>query len=385
METATAPEKKKERFHFLDGLRGISISLVALYHAFGSNTAKFFTAHGLHYTGHFLTSIPRMGLEMFFVLSALVTLRPFLRSGKKFEWGLFYGRRIKRIYPPYLGAFAFGTFVIYLNTYFPTWYSAILMKLSWESTFRQLFIFQTTSMFYNLAWWSIQVEFVFYLLVPFIIMVFPRRDKITNATLYKLLIGTTAFTIIAQLLAVKFIPGLYQPVNSIMNFVAFLDFPVCFMLGVYMAAKDTDLPNSLALFIIGLFTMAASLDYLPLFHSGAGMACAGFAMIVFHSKSLQRVFSTPLMIWIGERSYSIYLIHFSVYYLVNYMVSYVTPSRTIMYAVLTRGIELPFALFLSMLLFHFVERHQARGLVTAKAFWPWQTEKMELDPDHGKR
>ena len=369
---------EKERFHFLDGLRGISISFVALYHSFGSNTAKFLDAHGLHFTGFFLTSIPRLGLEMFFVISALVTLRPFLRGQKKFNFGSFYGRRIKRIYPPYFGAFVFGAFVIYLNTYYPTWYSAILMKLSWKSTIRQLFILQTGAMYYNLAWWSIQVEFVFYLSVPFIIMAFPKPDKIKRSFLFNLVFVTCTLALLAQFLLTRYRPDLYTSKQVVLSIFTTVDFPVCFMLGAYMAAKDTSLRDSLYLFFAGLFVIAASLDYTPIIHSGAGMACAGFTMIVFHSQRLRKLFSKPLMIWIGERSYSIYLIHFSVYYLVNYLVSYITPGRNGMYLLLTRAIELPAALFLSMLLFHFIERHQARGLVTEKAFWPWQAKKLPI-------
>lgn len=367
---------EKERFHFLDGLRGISISLVALYHAFGSNTAKFLDAHGFHSTGFFLTSIPRCGLEMFFVLSALVTLRPFLRGKKDFKPGQFFWRRIKRIYPPYLGALAFGTLVIYLNTYYPTWYSHILLRLTWKDTIRQLFIIQIGSRYYNLAWWSIQVEFMFYLMVPFIIWWFPRGNRLKESSLFKYVFAGTVISVITQQLFTRFLPGLYQPVNSILSLVVFIDFPVCFLLGTYMAARDSTLRSGFMLFSLGIFVITMSLDYRPMFHTGAGMACAGFTMIVFHSKRLQQIFSTPIMIWIGERSYSIYLIHFSVYYMVNYLVSHITPERNAMYAILTRSIEIPTALFLSMLLFHFVERYQARGLVTEKAFWPWQAKKV---------
>ena len=370
---------ERERFHFLDGLRGISISFVALYHAFATNFGKFLDAHGLHYFGFFFNAIPRAGLEMFFVLSALVTLRPFLRGQKKFEGGKFFGRRIKRIYPPYFVAFLFGTFVVYLNTYYPTWYSAILMRLSWESTIKQLFILQTGATYYNLAWWSIQVEFVFYLLVPLIIATFPKPAKIKDSLLFKLVFITGALAVCGQYLFTRFAPELYSTDHVTLKIYTFIDFPVCFMLGTYMAAKDTKIAHALILLFSGVFVVAMSLDYPPIFHSGAGMACAGFTMLAFHSQSLKTFLSKPIMIWIGERSYSIYLIHFSVYYFVNYLVSHITSDRNAMYAILTRTIELPLALFFSMLLFHFVERKQARGLVTATAFWPWQAKHLKIE------
>jgi hypothetical protein len=49
-----------------------------------------------------------------------------------------------------------------------------------------------------------------------------------------------------------------------------------------------------------------------------------------------------------------------------------------MYGLLTRAIGVPLALFFAMLLFYFVERRQARGLMTDKAFWPWQVKKLKM-------
>ncbi len=85
------------------------------------------------------------------------------------------------------------------------------------------------------------------------------------------------------------------------------------------------------------------------------------------------------MIWFGERSYSIFLVHFSVFYLVDNFVSHFTPERNAMYGILTRAIGVPLALFCAMLLFHFVERRQAKGLMTDTKFWPWQVRGMKIE------
>ena len=85
------------------------------------------------------------------------------------------------------------------------------------------------------------------------------------------------------------------------------------------------------------------------------------------------------MLWLGERSYSLFLVHFSVFYLVDNMIARFTPGRNAIYAVLTRGVGIPLGLFAAMLLFHFVERRQAHGLVTGEYFWPWQVKKMKIE------
>ena len=85
---------------------------------------------------------------------------------------------------------------------------------------------------------------------------------------------------------------------------------------------------------------------------------------------MARLLSRPLATWIGERSYSLVLIHVTAFHMTGWLVAFVTPHRGLAYAILTRAIGLPLALVLAMLLFHFVERRFARGLVTADRFWP---------------
>jgi hypothetical protein len=64
----------------------------------------------------------------------------------------------------------------------------------------------------------------------------------------------------------------------------------------------------------------------------------------------------------------------------NYVVSFFVGWRTFAYGLATRLIGLPLALLMAMLLFHFVERRFARGLVSAEHFWPtsYLTEKRRL-------
>ena len=78
----------------------------------------------------------------------------------------------------------------------------------------------------------------------------------------------------------------------------------------------------------------------------------------------------PLVTWLGERSCSLFLVHVTAFHLADWLVAFVTPHRSLVYALLTRANGLPLALGLGMLLFHAVERRFARGLITADLFWP---------------
>jgi peptidoglycan/LPS O-acetylase OafA/YrhL len=114
-----------------------------------------------------------------------------------------------------------------------------------------------------------------------------------------------------------------------------------------------------------------SYAYVPLVHAGYGLCYAGLIIFLFRDGGLKRLFEKPLFIWLGERSYSLFLTHFSVLYLLNYLVSHITPGRNIVYGILTRTLAFPLCMLAAMLLFHFVERRYAKGLQTANAFWPW--------------
>jgi peptidoglycan/LPS O-acetylase OafA/YrhL len=59
-----------------------------------------------------------------------------------------------------------------------------------------------------------------------------------------------------------------------------------------------------------------------------------------------------------------------VFALTNYAVSWFIPAKTGTYFALTRLIGVSGAVVAAMLVFHFVERHFARNLVTDKNFWP---------------
>src|SRR5476649_1860272 len=43
----------------------------------------------------------------------------------------------------------------------------------------------------------------------------------------------------------------------------------------------------------------------------------------------------PIAVWLGERSYSLFLVHFNVFYLVNLVLSLFLPGRTAVYGLLS--------------------------------------------------
>ncbi len=391
---------KQERFHFLDGLRGIASTMIVIHHAFSSNIALFFIRHNLPLIGMFLRLFTQSGVDLFFVLSGVVLLRPYLRKQRTFNVPDYFWRRLKRIYPPYFFALLIGAGIVYFNNAFPTWYNVrgFHMGFSWLEMFKEAFIINFDGNFFNLAWWSLGIEILFYMIVPLIIFTFPIQEKITGNRIVLTIAGTLLTTLALQIGISHTLPYLYSLTTYVSTIGRFVEYPVCFLMGVFLATKDFDAKHGFYFILSGIvfiltgfiLTNTGITAHLPsdfshpflyysIFHSGYGMLYAGIIILSFNIQAMKQFLNKNIMVWLGERSYSLFLIHFSIFYFTDNLVSHFTADRNAYYGLLTRGIGIPFAFFMAMLLFWFVERKQARGLLTGSAFWPWQACKIERE------
>ena len=374
-------EVKKERFHFLDGVRAIASLLIVIHHSVTSEVSKTFVRHGMPYLGHSIAHFTQSGVSLFFVLSGVVLLRPYLRGQRKLDVGDYFIRRFKRIYPPYFVALIFGFLVLTVVKSGPhTFYSDVWKwaDMSFIQLARETLIISFVDFYYNLAWWSLQIEVAFYVLVPLLILVFRGRQKLNLTSIFISLLATLLLSYLLQMGMEHYAPRYYSNIKIRLTFFRFIDYPVCFLLGIYLAKFDFEKYVGRVFMLMGVALILIAHDYLPMVNCGYGFIYAGLIVMVFKSKSLQRFLDNPLMIWLGERSYSLFLVHFSVFYLVDYGCSLVFHSRLI-YGIASRSIGIPLAFFCAMLLFSFVERRTARGLVTDKIFWPWQVRKLKAD------
>lgn len=142
----------------LDGLRGVAILLVLLFHS------------GLLDCGW-------MGVNLFFVLSGfLITqvLLPTKDLGLGFHLKRFWWRRSLRIFPLYYGFLAL-CLLIFLYVGLPAnTFEELPYLLSYSINFRGLFTLHRESEFYN-YFWSLAVEEQFYLVWPLIVFALPRK------------------------------------------------------------------------------------------------------------------------------------------------------------------------------------------------------------------
>jgi peptidoglycan/LPS O-acetylase OafA/YrhL len=363
--TPPASQTQRERLHQIDGLRAAACLMVVAAHCLTKPVCDLIASRGAEDVARFIARIPASGVEFFFVLSGVVLLRPYLRGEKAFDAWRYASRRFLRIYPPYWACLLASVPLVIFAGRFPTWYSAELIPpFRWQDVWAQVPLVVEHPVSYNAAWWSLAIEVLFYAFVPVVVW-FGQGTPFRPWLAVAMGCGLT----LASLWCHAIVP---LPVREVVPVsTSICRFAICFFMGIVIA--KTDLAPAVAAVL-----MAAGLVVVALVPARTGSeATAGFALFygglvatVLRPGVLQRFFSQPLAIWIGERSYSIFLIHFTIFYLTNYALSFVVPSRNMTYFLASRLIGLPLALLAAMLLFHLVERRFAHGLVTADCFWP---------------
>ena len=307
----------------IDGLRAVAVIAVMLYH--------------LGFTwipGGFL------GVDLFFVISGYVITRLLLDSIQRsggLDLRAFYKARIRRLFPPLV--FMIFVTIVYISIWAPETMRrfisdspfALFGGMNWWLVFRQTDYFDTISRPPLLQHtWSLGVEAQFYLIWPLILLLVLRqfgKAKIPGAALIiaafsgialllvsyevdaantsqvsHVYFGTDTHSIglfLGAALAVSWVPqNLQEQVNrraqdfidgiGVIGFVG--------LLGVFLLVNESD-PTlyKLAFPLAGIF------------------GCAILTSIVHPASRFAPILSSRVAVWIGERSYAIYLWHWVVF------------------------------------------------------------------------
>lgn len=349
-------------------MRSIAVLFVVCHHTISGPLHKYLVFKGYNIWAEALSSITGSGVALFFVLSGIVLLRPYLREIRLFNIKHYFVRRVMRLWPPFVVALALTGMLNMLMTLFPNWYSLeIHPAFNFREFFLQLFIINFGWVHeYNAAWWSLSIEVVFYIVAP--IFVICLRKRRFGSYLF-LFFASLVFSILSILVRAKFSINA-NLLSGLLQFFAYLP---CFICGIILAKFEVKSPKIIAFIMVaGITLFAYSLRH-PYgnIQAALGLIYFSFVAISFNKKSIiNRLCSSPIMIWIGERSYSLFLIHFTAFYMVNYLLAMILPDRDVAYFILSRVFGLLMAFFLTILIFHNVERRFAKGLVTANYVLP---------------
>ena len=173
----TAETIKREHYPALDGLRGIAILLVVFFHNFGFINYFYFGW---------------LGVDLFFVLSGFLITDILLREvGSRNFLKNFYVRRVLRIFPLY---YLFLIIFLFILPNFQSYKDNIIYYIDnqwwlWAYLQNWLYVFkipEDTNVLLHL--WSLAVEEQYYLIWPFVILIF-RKPKFLLAISLFLLLG----------------------------------------------------------------------------------------------------------------------------------------------------------------------------------------------------
>ena len=296
----------------LDGLRGIAILLVILYH--------YFPHRGTGYLGYFF-SASWIGVDLFFVLSGfLITGILFDTRGIKGFFRKFFARRALRLFPAYFlfvcmtlliargfGSHPRGETIAYL------FYASNIVRF-FDPGFMSIGPVDTGHL------WSLALEEQFYLIWPWIVAWLADRRRILRVCVA----GSIAALILRLVLAKTSIPAL----------ALYLELPTradALLMGGALAMlwRDPQLKSRIRpkyVRLVGLLAVVGFLaisyrvhsfyfGLLPIKSWGFSLVAIACAALLFLSITqgtwTQRICSLSFFRFFGRYSYGIYLIHYA--------------------------------------------------------------------------
>ncbi len=352
----------KGRIPALDGLRGLAILLVLLWHYF-QNLLRDDLGPVIAYIRRSM-ALTWSGVDLFFVLSGFLIAGLLLdNKGSGSYFRTFYIRRICRIFPLYyahLAVFALLIFCgikdvaalgwLFQNDVIPLWSYATYTQnlfMGWTWTFGPNWMGVT---------WSLAVEEQFYLVLPLVVWLTPRR------MLPWLLLCLCAMA-----------PVLRANVEGLVGFVNAPWRADCLLLGA-LVAYWIRIPNFetaatryrkllmglLCILIVGAAYMSLSGHSSlggPLTHLWLAFLYAALLLLVLvHSEGIvARALCMPALMWLGSVSYGVYIFHQAVSGLVHGLVRGSAPQIASWSDLGVTLIALSITLLLARTSFHFFE------------------------------
>ena len=303
-------ELRQERIYFpeLDGLRFFAFFLVFLHH------------HTLLSKLPYLSSLYKygwIGVDLFFTLSAFLFTKLLIAEFQKtgtIDFRKFYVRRIFRIWPVYYFLIFLSVLLsVYLNE--PHTQNTVL-RIVGLCTFTDNII--STYNDYNELpfighFWTISYEEQFYIFIPFIIILLVRTTW--SNRLISFLAVFFVLSVIRFILIYKNVPHPTIWVLPVTHFESILLGIVIGFGGLNFIAKRI---NPIVIGLIGLLFFVflcqlpniKNLSYsLILSYGFVGISTALVLLSVLNSDLLKKFFSQRILVFLGKRSYGLYLFH----------------------------------------------------------------------------
>lgn len=288
-----------------------------------------------------------VGVSYFFILSGFIMIIAYHRK-EKIGYRDFYRNRVARIYPLYV----VGLLLYFVTRYYDFGFYKTFLYLSGVQSW-----IPGKALILNFPGWSISVEFLFYLLFPWLYnYLYSKGNKSIWVIAVLIWIGTQVFSnLYTNSLSYK---GPHTDSHEFIHYFPLWhinEFLIGNLAGLLFVRnrreKNHDL--AIALLFIGILL---SLIFIPLnFHNG--LMAVFFVPVIYliscNNGIISKVFSLKPLEFLGEISYAIYIIHIPVLYIVrSFLWDYfqVSESNVIFW------IYILVLMFVSAVFYQFVEK-----------------------------
>lgn len=362
---AHAASQRSQRIAALDGLRALAIAGVVLYHLRPSRL-----------TGGFL------GVTLFFTLSGYLATKSIMRATARdgFSYPRYIARRITRLMPPILVTIALTAVATYIAA------PSLLPKVQQDALPSALFLSNWFYIFRNVSYfaaaglpsplthlWFCGVQMQFYLVWPLILMALCSKTRSRNTA-----IGVTVALTLASAAAMAL---MFDPAADTSRVYYGTDARAAELLcGALVAIAAPRLREMLsgniptpgaskgiskvnvvsiawlAVVIVGAFTLTGEN---PLLYRGGFLLLAlltGFLIICVQNTEciVRRLLSIKPLVWLGQRSFSVYLVHYPLLLLMN------PATRTTRIAWWEQALQLVVILAVAEVFYRLIERPWSR-------------------------
>ncbi len=362
---AHAASQRSQRIAALDGLRALAITGVVLYHLRPSRL-----------TGGFL------GVTLFFTLSGYLATKSIMRATARdgFSYPRYLTRRIARMMPPILVTIALAAVVTYIAA------PSLLPKVQQDALPSALFLSNWFYIFRNVSYfaaaglpsplthlWFCGVTMQFYLVWPVILMVLCSKTRSRNTA-----IGVTVTLALASAAAMAF---MFSPASDTSHVYYGTDARAAELLCGALAAiaaprlreilsgniptpgtsKGISKVNAisivwLAAVIVGALMLTGENPWL---YRGGFLLLAlltGLLIVCVQNTEcvVRRLLLAKPLVWLGQRSFSVYLVHYPLLLLMN------PATRTTRIAWWEQALQLVMILAVAEVFYRLVERPWSR-------------------------
>jgi peptidoglycan/LPS O-acetylase OafA/YrhL len=279
----------KQRYSELDAIRGIAAIFVVLYHY----SVQYGTLYGTLVQPIFSFEFGKFGVELFFIVSGFVI---FLTLNRTVNSSDFIVSRFSRLYPTYWVAVMLSFLIVTIFT-LPKYNITVEHALVNLTMLQRFFKVPDVDGVY----WTLIIELSFYIIM-YILFVTKQLKKIDTISILWLFV----------IILLNFIEkhyGIHLP--SILRFFLMLEYGNLFIAGImfYKIMHNGDKLHYMIVFIT-LVTEYYLRNEIALY-----VSLYYFLFLLFVTNNLKMIAAKPL-IYLGTISYSLYLIHQNIGYVI---------------------------------------------------------------------